>query len=360
MSVWIDFPGYIFPSGYREFKPSELLEDAIKQLEKNHSIALANTCPVGLFDESELSAAWRPSTLRPWNDYAKARDMYGPFRVLSDILPLRDGVIPLKLITDPPRSITHRARDLKTICENWSTPETLYFTRRAVDNWTIDLRMKVFEHVDDRSFDLKLESFNVRKHLTKDRPADFDTPGLQRYMRDKYADALAGVFGEVLTDRIDTKGVGLQTMINRWKGLPDLDHHDLIYRIVTGVLGLDYRLCLSNGLRLVIATEDPVCIGLIKLPQNGRNEAIGSDISVLRGVATDSTWAIAGTLTMWTSAERPGDKWKRFLYEAKKLEEEAAAIPRYRVVGVWVPCEEVLEHEIGATPDIDGTDALLV
>lgn len=353
LAVWCDCPGYNIPIDYREAKPFDLLEDAIKQLEKNHSMTVLTTCPSGLFSDAGPSVSWRSLAVSQSSVLVSAKDMYAVFMVSPDecVLPLVEGAVPLRMVLESPGSIGRRAGYYESLCGDWTTVQALCIMRLAIDNFD----GRAHSLVDPRNpnnFAAEIKAFKLWSSLRADYQESASPRVFDQSFLDENADALASHFESVLSW---DAGEFVQDvrMAEAWRSYPELDHHSLIYKIVARVLNLDYDFCRSHGLRLMIAIDDPVRIGLFRGQHHTRSPDSGNERAD-QNVADDAIHAtragLADTMTVWN-------------FEAQRIfDDKADQPPKYRVVGIWVPCREELRNEVGAEPAIDEaeTDAWLV
>ena len=362
LSVWCDCPGYSIPKDYRVTSPFDLLENAIKQLEQNHSMTLITTCPSGLLSDAGLSASWRSPAPLPSRALAKARDMYSAFVAVDDafVLPLRGGAVPLTMLSQSPGSVSRRAGAYEVVCGGYTTVQALCIMYRAINNFQHAFRTPVSSTRLSGNWEVmtKAGELFLRPKLDDSKPAA--PPNFDQAFLDENADALAWDFESSLRNDVEAMtgsdgaypGATLESiMAHEWEGRPEVDHHSIIYKIVTRVLHLDYDLCRSYGLKLTIAVNDPVCIGLTRGHLHTQTKGKRG-----RWVAPDTV----DDATAVTGAE-PHDMMTVSIYETERvIEEEIDNIPRYRVVGIWVPYIELLDGEVGAMPDADGIDAWLI
>ncbi|KAK5093733.1 hypothetical protein LTS08_008846 [Lithohypha guttulata] len=344
LAVWCDCPGYIIPMDYREAKPFDLLDDAIKQLEQNYSLTLLTTCPSGLFDDSGPSVPWRSLAVPQSSVLASAKDMYAVFMVRPDygILPLVEGAVPLRMIEESPGSIGRRAGDYELLCGDMTTAQALCIMGRAVVNFDQHARSLV------SSEGLMVSEVNMKEiELSLSLNADYQKSATPRVFDQSFleenADALAFHFEEVLSWEAGKTEQDAR-IAEDWRAYPELDHGTLIYKIVARVLQLDYDMCRSHGLRLMIAIDDPVRIGLFRDQHNTHSPNSG-DTELDQGISDDTIYAarfeLTNTITVWN-------------FEAQRIfNDEADQSTKYRVIGVWVPCHEEVWEEVGAEPVTD-------
>ncbi|KAI9766966.1 MAG: hypothetical protein M1839_004657 [Geoglossum umbratile] len=64
-SVWVDCPGFQFPSDYKAMDPPALLGDALAQLQANHNLTVVTAIPAGLLGSASGTGIWKPSLYLP-------------------------------------------------------------------------------------------------------------------------------------------------------------------------------------------------------------------------------------------------------------------------------------------------------
>ena len=332
VSVWVDCPGYTIPVAYKSMGVLELLEDAIGQLEKMSSITLATTCPHGLLGGTKATVCWRPTNGLQSTSISKSSHLYAPART-DTVLPLKDGLIPLKMLRKTSSSISSRAQDYERTCKYWSTAEALYHVVRAVNNFNADSQHRLMAMRKERDLtSYPLDA--VMKELNSEGEA----------LEPGNISTFETMFECLMASADSAEGMPLADLKLHWKGFPELDHHALVYRVVANVLGLHHHACAAAGIRLVIAPDKPAMIGFT---------APDVDVDGSKGMLD----AAEKALTVWT-----GPKGQQtVLYEAVRHDNGTGSMPQYRVAGIWVPCKAVKEDEIGAVPCFDDDyDAFLV
>jgi len=353
LAVWCDCPGYIIPTDYRNAKPFDLLEDAIKQLERNHSITPLTTCPSGLFSNSEASLSWRSLAVSQSSVLASAKDMYAVFAVSPDecVLPLVEGAVPLRMVSGSLGSIGRRAGYYESLCGDWTTVQAMCIMRRAINNFDERARSLV-DPRDSSNFATEEKAYELFSLLHADYQESASPRVFDQSFLDENADALACQFEAMLSWKAGESAQDVR-IAEDWREYPELDHHSLIYKIVARVLNLDYDLCRSHGLKLMIAVDDPVRIGLIRGHHHTQSSDAGdkrADPNVADNAIHAAGAGLTDTMTVWN-------------FETQRIfDEEADQPPKYRVVGIWVPCPVLLRDGVGAEPAIDiaEVDAWLV
>jgi hypothetical protein len=331
VSVWTDCPSYSIPANYESMGVLELLEDAIRQFEAKEAKTFATTCPLGLLGGTEQTICWRPANGLQSSSVDRSRHLYAPART-DTVLPLRNNLVPLRKTGATSTSISSRAEDYEACCSTLPTADMLWYMVRVVQNWNTDSQGRLSTWKKEDGLWLYKDAF--MQELDHEGDA-LEPENLAKFER---------LFLGLLDGPEGAPNMQIADFRRSWKGFPELDHYALVYRTVVYVLGLDYKACIKAGIRLLIARECPAMIGLIA----------GN-----AGFHTGET--LAGereeTLTIWTGSEGA----QKILYEAIRHNDDTQGLPQYRVAGVWVPCRDVKEGEIGAIPSgHDEYDALLV
>lgn len=77
LAVWVDCPGYVVPIDYKTRSLSNLLEDAIRQMEENHGCSIPVSMTAGLLGSRTFTSAWRPNLYLDEVHVETASDVYG-------------------------------------------------------------------------------------------------------------------------------------------------------------------------------------------------------------------------------------------------------------------------------------------
>ena len=125
-----------------------------------------------------------------------------------------------------------------------------------------------------------------------------------------------------------------------WDGLPDLDHHEVVYNLISTHLGIPTNDAHRHGLKLVVAPGSPSYIGLLR-----------SDVLEMNAVSN------------FLSVKLQKVPYPE-IYECFRIGVSAGSDPKptFTVVGVWI-MNRLHDHEsIGAVIQAEGKpfDAILV
>jgi hypothetical protein len=334
ISVWADCPRYTIPANYKSMAVLELLEDAICQFETKEAKTFATTCPYGLLGGTKHTLCWRPNQGLQSKRVKRSRHLYAPART-DLVLPLRNNFVPLKKSGETSRSISSRAEDYETCCRTLSTAEMLYYMVRVVRNWNVDSRGRLSTLKKEGYLTLYQHSA-IMQELNDEGEAS-DSQSLAEFER-HFLDAMGS------PEQAPDVEIADYRLLWQLEEFPELDHHTLVYRVVAYILGLDYEACIKAGICLVIAPEAPAMIGLI-----------AGDLGIHTGNALSGNRE--ETLTVWTGSTGA----QKILYEGIRHNDDAQSVPQYRVTGIWIPCRDVKESDIGAILSFDNEyDAVVV
>jgi hypothetical protein len=115
-AIWVDCPGYQIPINYKSMDLPYLLEDAVKQFEKNHRHTFVVQCPLGLFSDVGPSALWRPSRYLSADGITESWQVYAAIPESMTVLPITpEGAIALHMRNARAEAITHRSSDYYSI-----------------------------------------------------------------------------------------------------------------------------------------------------------------------------------------------------------------------------------------------------
>jgi hypothetical protein len=293
-SVWVDCPGYILPIRYKEMCLPSLLEDAIQQLEANHGVTIQVSALVGLLGQSCYQPGlWRPMT------YLGRRRIEDVAQVYRTIL--RDQPIPVTLSGEIPLIVLSPTQvAISQLAMEYSE----YFKLVGSVMDVLDALRPIFQN------------FSVDIHTLCNHSLATDL----LFSEKGYAIGLSAstFLGKLIQDSTPLILTEESPRVEySHEEFEDLDHHQLIYRLVAISLGLDPRDCQSRGLKLVVVVN--YCIGLVT-PE------------VLEG----------GHQVITVSTSRYLDRWDEHLDENTEVMLEATKVadeplPRYRAAGIWVP-----------------------
>jgi hypothetical protein len=233
ISVWIDSPGgYNIPSDYKTLELACLLEDAVRQFERKTGYSIPVTAPAGLFGDIAAGGLWRPTLYLESEGVRNAKHVYGVIPVPAYPLPLLKGVTPLRDIRQEfMNSRSFRSSRYSELFEDAQTAKVIAALRPVVREWPQSTITK-----------LQQGYFVARADFTAPRHRDHGT-----------LDAIDDLFYQCLFD----------AQRGDWN-IKEVDHHDLVYKMVAAALGLNATSCQRQGLHLMTSLHEPPCIGLMK------------------------------------------------------------------------------------------------
>ena len=335
--------------------------------------------PSGLFNDRLPSTLWRPTTYLRTNTICTARDVYGRFvPLLEPLSTTPEGYIPLQKTMIGVGSRLDRAGDYERSFSGLSTAKVFDVLKRVFSNnisletGTVgDGNLWIRETTSPPQFEAATDIIN--RHLSGERQLTFSHAATARCVFARMLPEFAQGEPEVAANgRSEWHPLRESEFAGKWGALPEVDHHDIVYEIVTRRLGVDATLCRSKKLRLMIATDYPAYIGLTKIQELGSARGNINDHGFLERTIQSTVSCIF---------DRPGDydylsvcldpyhtKTPKGTYETVKYRDEAfffedsllRNLPRYTVVGVWLPVKSLSRHEIGALPKLQNPDFLLV
>lgn len=327
LAFWVDCPGYVIPVDYNSMTLGEILEDAMRQLEKTHGMTLANNFPASLAGSSGSAGfRWKPSSYLEINEPQNFSQVYGSLGASQcKLIPCnRDGSIPLRTINRS--AVSERARHYNDAIAGWKTADILQLFRDFKQQLPLYTRLKVMTLTDEW---VPEHSVKDVKHFLRGNPSDQDLARVDNEMA-------TILFQSII--KFDDRPYPIRRAL--WEKLPQVDHHTIIYDLIASALGLDPRACRFRDLKVMIALGNPVCLGFT----NDKLEPAAGEVNSRMTMCVDME-----------SAEEDG----HVAYEIMSDDNATRPVPRrYRVTGIWVPCLGISE-EVGAVPDIVAPDAVI-
>ena len=289
LSVWVDCPGYVLPMTFAEMNLPHLLEDAIKQLEQKYTIAIQVSRLPGLFGgSSDESVLWRPTAyLRP--NPVSAAEIYSPIIQPDPLLLLyRRGVMPLELPSPLQMPLSSRARYYSEHFHGRSVEYVMNTMRQIISNWASGAGSRVTYFYG------------------------FQNPvQLDNRMTDSF------VFKANLMLLSSPEKTDYEDIFSRYSIPRDFDHQQAVYEMVAVALGLAAEDCEHHKLRLMIVPG--VAIGFT-VGDIGKGSQFPQDITVSMAAPSDTGALLEASYTAAFTTTQSETK-----------------IPRYRVMGIWVP-----------------------
>ena len=337
-AVWVDCPKYVLPLQYKTMGLALLLEDAVKQLEKNFGVSIATTVPAGLFGPQEPSFLWRPSLYLDEFSIKTTAESYGVIsRCLHHYAITPDRKMPMiKKPTEEPR-LKGRVRDYEEIFHEAITAAVFEFNVLAALHWSFGTIMELKkDYLSDQTRKLfsvaSAQPFLRFQRLLLDR---VQGPAARR--KDKRdGSAISKAREAINLDRRDHE---------KWGDRPEVNHLEIVYGLICVVLGLDVRIARERGFRLMVDTgahNSPPRLGMTRL-----NFASQDEVTSTSTFRTTDPWL----------GERLEEEEGLFEAIEVDIREEK---PTYRVIGVWVPMAGFPAQYAEAYEFQHGQDAYLV
>ncbi|QKD50444.1 uncharacterized protein FOBCDRAFT_257831 [Fusarium oxysporum Fo47] len=324
IAIWVDCPQYKPPNEHENMTLPALLEDAIIQLERNFGISPASNAPAGLFGNREGGGLWRPTTYLPESN-RDTRDIYG---VLTEghHIPVFENSIPLMSLGGNSLSLSSRARPYSQVFGNASTADVFTRLRPLVAQLSLhSLTQAAYAMIGDR--------FLVREPI----------PTEDYLVEDMFLGFLLGPY-------VPDRPAGL-CHPSDWS-FPEVNHHDVVYRLVTSALNLPLDACRNAHLEVMLSLEDPPCIGLFK---PSVSEACQRPIPSLDERVRTSHIHGHQYATLCTVRDRITRGCS--LFETAFVGVGPPAL--LEVVGIWVPIKHTPLDQVQVLAQVFGRDARL-
>ncbi|KKY14869.1 hypothetical protein UCRPC4_g06636 [Phaeomoniella chlamydospora] len=304
ISAWVDCPDYEVPRKFKAMSLAELMDDALRQLEHNHGVTLPTSAVGGLFSECSggRSAIWDPTTYFNHMEFRSSNQIYSVIREGNQVIPVGPrGEIPICVPWSSNVPLSRLAKGYHEVFGSLDAAAVAKALEPVFDN----LSTKVFANMAGRYSELGQEVWD---------PNDTNRIDNVTYMG--YLHVQAAMKRPSLIPPTSIYGPHGQRRPNHRPPPPWLDHYTSVYMLVALCLGLDFDICHSHNLKLMVLLDKFPCIGLVReIPESTQHV-----ITVCTGLPKTGT-----------HLKEQGD----LFYEAVK--EESSEGQRYRVFGVWVP-----------------------
>ena len=255
LSVWVDCPGYVIPTSYLHMTVQELLGNALQQLKGNHDTFIGAHAPLGLFGyEGSLSHAWHLNVDHEYNRLESVVDYYAS-------IPL----VPAAFTHDwrfNPRIISkfdyHNASDLVYGIEEVEKSKAgrLLWIINAVDLMMTPLHEAgpiedIVSECNHLQLDLRISCFITIVGRYLDAKRQKETFGI----KEAISPTLSRLLGsESIKDETD----GCLAFLRRMVEFDEFDLNQVVRMIVCHMLGINYRLSYSAGLRILLNKSFPM------------------------------------------------------------------------------------------------------
>ncbi|KAL8920388.1 MAG: hypothetical protein Q9208_006269 [Pyrenodesmia sp. 3 TL-2023] len=355
-SVWVDCPQFEVHARSKDTDLPTLLEDALRQLHLSHQIGIMTTFPCGILGIDHLTGQWKPSSYLSVASNNAAAHVYGPMTYPAKPLPLTpDGTIPLRVIRSADTCLSWMAVDYENFLAKFPTRFMFHSMKRIASLWPPDLHGRshtkaAFEPSNSlqgpaivgRSIAGSLPlMISSAVGAILGHPEAYHSELLERQRR---AHETIDTRTQEEKDREGFRRNLLDHRISRWDSAAEVNHFQVVYKMVTDALGIDHELCRSRGLRLMVS-RDPPCIGLADRAFPSRCARIRAGLipsNSLKTVCVAHGQGVHGSV----------------LYEVEKV--DGVGTPRYRVFGVWAPMRDVCLNNMYAIAENGATDAYIV
>lgn len=323
-SVWVDCPGFVLPLQYKKMSLSELLDNAVRQMEAHTGFTLAVNLPSDLATPSSkhASALWQPKTYIDELVITSTDQIYGVLSQPHLPLPIAvDGTLPLLALQPQAAAIGSAASDYLQQLGGKDTAEAFDMMLPVVDSWPL----WVLERAIPKS---SLQSTNSNLDIS-------------RYM-------FAALLLDSVTAKFGRPGTKRAWVLPDGSRAPDIDHHGVVYELVCMALNLDPQLCKQRCLRLLVRKSHPPCIGLTNRPLDSFYALEDADLLQQRDPRTTKT------ICMVRGTQVTGST----VVDAVETRDKNGA-STYRIVTIWVPQHSTAFHDISAMVDPRGRDGSL-
>jgi hypothetical protein len=307
-AVWVDCPRYELPVDYKSLKLSYLLENAIKQLEKNFHLSLAVSFPSDLSTLSINVAPglWRPTTYIGEIDIRSSGDVYGPILPSQPLILDKRGMPKMHVFgientldsTTNIGSTTEQYPQLKG-------PENARIMIRELHSisayWPLRLRMDIRFRSEHASEQALVDTFSA----DRERGASYTTLLLLMYL--------------LTAQKLDEDDIKESSSILQ----ENFDCYSFAFGYVCLALGIDAVVARRRHLSLVATRNMPKQIGL---KVNRRIDGAPPIDESMSTPPRKQTMHFHGTV----------DDNLRQLCDVKQLESEESGI-EFEIDIVWVP-----------------------
>ncbi|KAL8880023.1 MAG: hypothetical protein Q9198_002485 [Flavoplaca austrocitrina] len=355
-SIWADCPRYEVHAKSKDMDPPTLLEDALRQLHRNHQIGIMTTFPCGILGIDHGTGQWKPSSYLSVGSINVAAHVYGPMAYPAKPIPLApDGTIPLRVIHSARTALSWMAVDYEDHLAKYPTGFMFRSMKRVVSLWPPDLHGRsltkaAYEPTNSLQgprttgrFIASLIPIFVSNAVRASLGWRETFHAESQERRSRAQGALDNRTQEE-SDKEDFKSKLLDHRISQWDSAAEINHFPVVYKMATEALGIDYETCRSRGLRLMVS-QDPPCLGLADRTFPSRYARVRAGLippDSLKTVCMAHGQGVHGSV----------------LYEVEKV--DGLGTPRYRVFGVWVPMGGVILDAMYAIAEHGAMDAYIV
>jgi hypothetical protein len=172
VAVWVDCPEYVLPVKFRSMSLSELLEDALSQIEHKFHVSLAVYAPGGLFGAQQRQGMWQPSHYLQHIETTSSRDVYGvlPHRRNRPIPLNEQGVVSLQYLGPGAVAKSRVSSEYRAQFQGKTTDFVLKMLKRVVECWPGDVRERIiFSRKDYSIIDRESDYFSRALFFSHER-----------------------------------------------------------------------------------------------------------------------------------------------------------------------------------------------
>ena len=242
-AVWVDCPGHILPIRLKKMSLSELLEDALCQIEQKFGLSFAVCAPSGLFGAFQRGALWQPSQYLDHVETNTARDVYGILSwARNEPIKLdKNGHVSLQHLGAGGMARSRAASEYRALFQGIGVNYVTVFMKKVIQHWPGNI----------------IERLGYSKKSTK-----WD------YVKATVDDFYTLLFSYTNTNQnlVDMQHLArpLQTMLTASMDRSKIslaEHYNATYLFVANALGLDRSVCQRLGLHLTVGFFPSPCIG---------------------------------------------------------------------------------------------------
>ena len=326
-AVWVDCPGYQLPKRYRSIGLPRLLEDAIRQLEKNlshikekkkfsGSIAVSFPSEFSAPLENDELNLWRPTKYLAEARITNSNDVYSSVRRAALIRTRQDKLIEFEIVGESSATALGFFADAYPKLRG---PGNAYIMAKELRRALNMVDSGTMFNINCRSYGIGdsslLDAFTLRPLLGPVTPTSFKQ-------------VLEGI--DVLTIPPDGPQ-RFERDLRRWvKSLShDFACQAFLFGIVCLALGVDAMLCRQRGLSLVKTYKPPFTMGL----RNFEDISLNRSQSARQTPRSRLETVELGSMIDINKRDGGGNKYKQYCdIEVTELGDRGTLWDRYRIL----------------------------
>ena len=355
-AIWVDCPRFEVHASAKDLDLPHLLEDALNQLQLNHQVGIMTTVPAGLLGSDHRTGQWKPTLYLSAACVKDAAQVYGPMTHPVKPIPLtQEATIPLRVIAAQNVSLSWAALDYEDHLARYPTGAMFRSMKSVMSLWPPDLYQRnrvqeIYEPSDRLQGPATVGRFiagilpSFVSNFTRAGFGGQDNFSSESQRRLNRYNGVLDARRQGMRDEDNFKSQLLEPRSSQWNSPAEVNHFQATYQVVTEALGLDYEMCRSRGLRLMVSWNPPR-IGL-------------ADRHFPRRYARMRAGHISRDNLKTVCMAHGQGEYGSVLYEVEKIDRQGT--PQYRVFGVWVPARGVSLDEVCAIAEHGATDAYIV